>query len=148
MTTGREPRELRTFAGHTGEVYSVAFSFDGEWIVSGGEDNTARIWETATGREIRKLVRHTGGVVSVGFSPDGRRVLTGGDDNTVNVWDRERGEVLFTVAGDVCAFSPDGKQILTGVNKPGEGNIAILWDATDGRELIRCEGPHGRHLCA
>src|SRR5262249_26680352 len=70
-TTGREPRELRTFAGHTGEVYSVAFSFDGKWIASGGADNTARIWEITTGREIRKLVRNTRGVVSLGFSRDG-----------------------------------------------------------------------------
>jgi WD40 repeat protein len=139
MTTGRERREVRTFTGHTGEVYSVAFSFDGKWIVTGGEDKTARIWETATGREIRKLVRHTRGVQAVGFSPDGRRVLTGSADNTVNVWDRESGEVLFTVAGDPCAFSPNGKQIVTGVNNAGESS-AILWDATDEHELIRCKG--------
>src|SRR5262249_46652827 len=55
---------------------------------------------------------------------------------------RESGEVLFTVAGDTCAFSPNEKQIVTVVNKPGEGNIAILWDATDGRKPIRCDKRH------
>jgi WD40 repeat protein/tRNA A-37 threonylcarbamoyl transferase component Bud32 len=140
-TPGREPRELRTLAGHTGEVHSVAFSFDGKWVISGGADHTARIWETATGREIRKLVGHTREVVSLGFSRDGRRVLTGGGDNIVSVWDRESGEVLIKVAGDVCAFSPNEKQIVTGLSMAGE-NTAILWDATDGRELIRCDKRH------
>src|SRR5262249_24543744 len=81
ITSAGDPRALRTFAGHTGSVYTAAFSFDGEWVASGGEDNAVHIWETATGREIRRLAGPTRGVAAVGFSPDGRRVVAGGENN-------------------------------------------------------------------
>ncbi|MCS5644360.1 MAG: hypothetical protein NZ807_14030 [Dehalococcoidia bacterium] len=36
--------ELKTLEGHLGPVYSVAFSPDGKWIVSGSRDETLTIW--------------------------------------------------------------------------------------------------------
>ena len=35
--------------GHSGAVHSVAFSPDGTRVVSGSEDETAKIWDAATG---------------------------------------------------------------------------------------------------
>jgi hypothetical protein len=37
------------FTGHTSYVTSVAFSPDGERIVSGSEDQTIRVWDATTG---------------------------------------------------------------------------------------------------
>ena len=48
---------MRTLTGHSDEVYSVAFSRDGEWIISGSEDHLVKIWDVATGAEVRSFER-------------------------------------------------------------------------------------------
>ena len=41
------------FAGHPEVVWSVAFTPDGEQLISGGDDHTARLWAAATGEQAR-----------------------------------------------------------------------------------------------
>ncbi len=67
---------------HDDWVYSVAFSPDGRWVVSGRADGTARVWEAATGREVSRMT-HEDEVWSVAFSPDGRYVASGSWDGTI-----------------------------------------------------------------
>ena len=49
---------------------------------TGSHDNTARLWDTATGKELRTLSGHTDHVTSVAFSPVGKLVATGSKDKT------------------------------------------------------------------
>jgi WD40 repeat protein len=78
---------VATLAGHTDSVTAVALSSDGRRLLSGSEDNTARLWDAATGKAIATLAGHTAQVTAVAFSPDGTRVLTGSRDNTARLWD-------------------------------------------------------------
>ncbi|KAI1335675.1 ribosome biogenesis protein erb1 [Xylariaceae sp. FL0016] len=39
------------FAGHDGRVRSVAISPSGEWLASGGDDGTVRVWAIADGKQ-------------------------------------------------------------------------------------------------
>ena len=48
-------QEVRLLAGHGKAVKSVAFSPDGRTALTGSDDRTARLWDTATGRELRRL---------------------------------------------------------------------------------------------
>ena len=47
--------------GHSGCVYSVAFSPDGRLALSGSADNTVKVWKVATGRELVQLARFDDG---------------------------------------------------------------------------------------
>ena len=47
-----------TLRGHSGSVYSVAFSPDGKHIVSGATDNTVKVWDVQTGKEVSVLLCH------------------------------------------------------------------------------------------
>src|ERR1700687_972212 len=69
--------------GHRGEVKSVAFSPDGRLVLTGGEAQTARIWDPATGHEIHqvKLGGH-GLIYAVAFDLPHARLFAGGSDHT------------------------------------------------------------------
>ena len=81
--TGEHLRELQ---GHTESVTSVAFSPDGNRIVSGSYDESVRVWGAKTGEHLRELQGHTDWVTSVAFSPDGTRIVSGSHDKSVRVW--------------------------------------------------------------
>jgi WD40 repeat protein len=78
----------RPSPGHDGIVFSIAASADGCRVVSGGEDGTVRLWDTASGEQVGgPLKGHDGWVYAVALSTDGSRVVSGGLDWTVRVWD-------------------------------------------------------------
>jgi WD40 repeat protein len=78
--------EVQTITGHTAGVNSVAFSPDGQHIVSGSRDKTLKIWDANNGKQLQTLTGHTGWVTSVSFSPDGQRIVSGNYDKTVKLW--------------------------------------------------------------
>ena len=108
----------RALAGHTGTVFSAAFSPDGKMVVTASNDNTARLWRASTGTLLHTLVGHTGAVNSAAFSPDGRMVVTASTDGTARLWQASTGKLLHTLASHTgmvfsAAFSPDGKMVVT-----------------------------------
>ena len=78
---------------------SVAFSPDGQRIVTGSEDRTAKVWEAASGHELVTLKGHSNGILSVAFSPDGQRIVTGSLDQTAKVWEAANGQELLHAQG-------------------------------------------------
>ncbi|MBL8149103.1 MAG: protein kinase, partial [Blastocatellia bacterium] len=57
-------------AGHTGYIRSLAFSSDGQYVVSGSEDKTVRLWDANSFSELARYTGHGDWVTSVAFSPD------------------------------------------------------------------------------
>jgi hypothetical protein len=60
---------------------------DGARIVTASDDNTARIWDAATGKEITILRGHDDRVQSAAFNPDGARIVTASVDKIARIWD-------------------------------------------------------------
>ncbi|MEA5464867.1 AAA-like domain-containing protein, partial [Leptothoe sp. PORK10 BA2] len=131
-------QEINRLAGHGAAVLSVAFSPDGQRIVSGSFDNTLRLWDANTGAPIGEpLAGHGDAVWSVAFSPDGQRIVSGSFDNTLRLWDANTGAPIgepLAGHGDAVwsvAFSPDGQRIVSG----SFDNTLRLWDANTGAPI-------------
>jgi eukaryotic-like serine/threonine-protein kinase len=132
---------LFTLYGHTGSVSSVSFSPDGTRMLTGSQDQTAKVWDAQTGTHLLDVKGHVGAVTSVSFSPDGTRILTGSQDRTAKVWDARSGTALLELRGHTgqvtsVAFNQDGGRIVT-----GSGHwTAKVWDARSGTALIELIG--------
>src|SRR5436309_1697432 len=62
--------------GHNGAVLSVAFTFDGQTLASGSEDETIRLWDVQTGQPQAILKGDMHWVNSVAFSRDGQTLAS------------------------------------------------------------------------
>ena len=117
---------------------------DGKRIVTGGEDSTARIWDTVDGHELLTLHGHTRRVFSVSLTQNGQRLITREWDGRVKLWDVVSGRELFTLEGHNGAVAcvgvtANGPRIVTG----GGDGTAWVWDGATGRELLKLEGHSG-----
>jgi len=117
--SGERPEEQVTVKGGTGitKVFDVAFSPDGTRLATGSSDNSARVWDAASGQSLLE-VRHDKRVTAVAFSPDGTRLATGSHDRSARVWDAAGGQQVLEVRHrkkvTAVAFSPDGTRLATG----------------------------------
>jgi WD40 repeat protein len=59
---------VRTFKGHTHYVYSVNFSKDDRFVISGSVDKFLILWNIQTGENVRTFEGHSHDVISVSFS--------------------------------------------------------------------------------
>src|SRR5258708_24669959 len=82
--------------GQESTVYVLAFSPDGKLLASGGFDDTAMLWDTATGKSVAIFKDHSGSVYSLAFSPDGKILASGSADNTIILWDVASNNPLVT----------------------------------------------------
>jgi len=114
-------------------VTSIAFSHDGNQILTGLIDGTVRLWDAATGIELRTFFGHSGAISSVAFRPDGQQILSGSWDRTIKIWDANSGIEQKTFRGHtnrVTAVMFHNDQVLSGAD---DGTIK-LWDIATGIE--------------
>lgn len=127
--TGKQLLDLTT-----GAVECVAFSGDGRWILTGGMDKRACIWDTITGRILHEFASPSDAEIeAVAFCPDGSRILLGGSDGVGWLLGLRPGEDSLSLRSESekvtsVTISPRGRQILVG----GLSGRAQQWNLSKG----------------
>jgi WD40 repeat protein len=81
--------ERKALAGHTGAVYSVDVSPDGQLLISAGADKNALVWDTSTWQRIAELRGSNDEVQSAAFSPDQQHLVAASAVGFVRIYPRE-----------------------------------------------------------
>lgn len=135
------PLPKKIFSGQTKGVYSVDFSPDDQYVVTGSYDGIVRLFELSTGKEIQQFMTNEvqKGVKAI-FSPDGQILYAASNDGSLWKWNAKTGGVVLHIrlndAPVDIEVSPDGDHLLIGsVN----GTPSLL-DAKNGKFICRFFG--------
>ncbi len=149
--------------GHQALVESLAFTPDGKFIVSAGDDKVVRIWDWRAGQTVRTIRGQSGPgpegtIYSMALSPDGRWLAVGGRMHPecegrcgeIRLYDFATGELKALLKGHTnlvqsLAFSSDSKRLISGMSNSDAvawdvNSDAIIWDVEAKQLLHRLRG--------
>ncbi len=142
------PQDSRSLEGHSAPIRALAFSADGGYLLSAGDDNTVRTWDVIAGKLRTVLRGHSRPVQACAFSPDGRQVLSGGQQGQVKLWNILDYKLVRAPQGRIleghqdailsAAFSHDGRKIVTA----SRDHTACVYDAVSGQRTAWLKEGH------
>ena len=119
---------------HESEINDLAFTPDGDHLVSASDDNNASLWDVNSGEKLRDFP-HDSRVNRV-LALDGNRVVTGCEDGTATLWNFESEEPVkrFFHRRPVKSLATNDEQNLIAV---GTGEPDHLWSDIEANGTVR-----------
>lgn len=124
---------MRWDEAQSGWITGLAFSPDGNSLLSSAEDGSVYLWSALDGTRMAEFVGHDGAVNAVSFHPTEQQFLTAGADGLIILWNAVSGEEIRRFEGHSSAvnaivFNAEGTLALSG----SDDSQAILWDVATG----------------
>jgi len=141
LTAKAKPRVIRRALGDSD---ALALTRNGDFLATGGINNTVRIFETGSLKELTFGPGHQAGVSALALSRDGTKLASASVMGDILIWEPGTGKFVAGWKGPqggevVLAFAPDGGSLASAA-----GADAIrIWDPKDGKELFSLPGAKG-----
>ena len=132
--------------GHYFDMNALAYSPDGQYVATGGDDGKVKLWNTHSGFCVITFSQHTSSVSSVQFAAQGQVLFSASLDGTVRAFDlvRYRNFRTFTSPSPVqfscLAVDPSGEVVAAGSTDSFE---VFLWSVQTGKLLDVLAGHEG-----
>lgn len=132
--------------GHSSDMTSLAYSADGQTIVTGGDDGKLKLWNAGNGFCIVTFSEHSGPITAVEFSQNKKILVSSALDGTVRAFDivRYRNFRTFTsprpVQFSCVAIDASGELVAAGAQDEFE---IFLWSMKLGKLLEVISGHEG-----
>lgn len=137
--------EIKLYHGHTGAINSCQLIENKNWLITGSNDNTARVWDFNTGKQIHlyKLNHDIASIPAVRINHDATRLYSCSWDKTVRCFDVETGREIWKGVHEhivtSCHISHDGKYLCSGTDLD---SCLTIWDAESGTINLRIPHVH------
>ncbi|AFZ25453.1 WD40 repeat-containing protein [Cylindrospermum stagnale PCC 7417] len=79
-------QELLTIQAHSDVVDGIAFSPDGQTLISGSRDKSIKFWDVKTGELKATITEGLAKVYGIALSADGRYLVSSDNQKTIKVW--------------------------------------------------------------
>lgn len=124
---------LDQLAGHEGPISSLAFSSDGNTLVSGSWDNTVRIWNIFARTQTSEPLQLQANVLALSFRPDSKQIAVSTLDGHLAFWNVSEG--IQTSGLDGRRDISGGRRVhdrRTAANAAGTKSFTCLTYSADG----------------
>ncbi len=127
------------------DVVSLAYSLDGQFLITGAQDGELVIRSSADGAPLHRLRRHQGSITAMALYPAGNRLVTAGAGPMLVSWDIHTGDELGSYSADEGAellvedllVTADAARIIAWSNVGGE-SVMSQWSA-DSLDLLTAD---------
>lgn len=91
-------RMKQEWQAHHNSVFTVQFTSDGNYLLSGSRDAHLKIWDSANSYELRDdIAAHMYTINHIAFSPDGKHFVTCSMDKSIKVWNSNEFKLLKVI---------------------------------------------------
>jgi G protein beta subunit-like protein len=139
---------ISSYEGHTGNIMSIGFQREEQWLFSGGEDKMIRIWDFKTCK-IKKAIECKSSVNSVVLHPNQAELIVAEESGNLSIFDLSQDLFVYSkfpngqIGIRSLSISLDGGIVVSANNK---GEVCVWKKMECALDLIQTFSAHNDYI--